>query len=88
MLPEAVDTVIPVETDEKTKIIAVPYDVGSAMRKQYRKNRRLDLSVLDSSYLEIKRDFGMCKREIRDRMKDLGLAEDSIAIQEMEQVRF
>ena len=86
--PEAEDTVIPMETDEKTRTFALPFSVGEAIKSKYGRKKRMDLSVLDDSYYEFKREFGKAKSEIMGTMHKKKPEEKAAVKNAMDLVRF
>ncbi len=88
-IPEAEDTVIPTEKAEETKVFDLPYEAGLAVEKKYGKNKRMDLSVLDSVYYDdIKHNFGMYKRAIKNRMRTMDKENRPKVTTAMEKVMF
>ena len=68
-LPEVEDTVIPMETDVKTKTFELPYTVGREIKLKHGRKKRMDLSVMDDSYYAFKREFAKHKSEIMRMMQ-------------------
>ena len=88
-IPEAEDTVIPTEKAEETKVFELPYEAGMAVEREYGKNKRLDLSVLDGVYYnEIKNNLGMYKRAIKNRMRTMNQEDRPKVTTAMEKVKF
>ena len=76
------------ETDEKTRIIALPYDIGMAISSKYGKKKRLDLSVLEDSYYAFRREFAKDRKKIMELMNKKKPEEKAAVKNSMELVRF
>lgn len=82
------DSVIPVVEDVQSVTFMLPYIAGKEIARKYRRKERLDLTVMDERYKDLRRDFGTYKKSAEKLLQGQRTKTNSAVLQALDKVQF